>query len=106
MPLKGQPPVEPADHRLICLHVKLKGVPVDGVDHRTHDGAGVLTNPKDEASQNIVQAQFASIYDQKKFIKLLFYLFTFPVVARSSLGHTHNDSQERSGHHQWHRWHQ
>lgn len=49
MPLKGESPVKTANHGLICLHVKLKGVPVNGVDHRAHDGTGIFTNPKDKA---------------------------------------------------------
>lgn len=46
MPLKGESPVKTSDHRLIRLHVKLEGVPVNGVDHRAHDRTGILTNPK------------------------------------------------------------
>lgn len=46
MPLEGQAPVESPDHGLVRLHVELKGVPVDGVDDRAHDGALVLTDPE------------------------------------------------------------
>lgn len=44
MPLERQPPVKAAHHRLICLHVELKCVPVNGVNHRTYDGGLILTN--------------------------------------------------------------
>lgn len=49
VPLKGESPVEAADHRLFRLHVVLKVVPVDGVDHGAHDGAGVLADPSCQA---------------------------------------------------------
>lgn len=54
VPLKGESPVKTSDHWLIRLHVKLKGVPVNGVNHRAHDGTGILTDPKHKAwSRNV-----------------------------------------------------
>lgn len=49
VPLKGESPVKTSDHWLICLHVKLKGVPVNGVDNGAHNGTGILSNPKNTA---------------------------------------------------------
>lgn len=49
VPLKGESPVKTSDHRLVRLHVILKGVPVNGVDHRAHDGTGIFTNPEHKA---------------------------------------------------------
>lgn len=57
VPLKGEPPVKPSDHRLVYLHVKLKSVPVDGVDHRAHYGAGVLSNPKKKKTPFVSRKQ-------------------------------------------------
>lgn len=47
MPLECQPPVKAAHHRLICLHVELKCVPVNGVNNRTYDGGLILSNSDD-----------------------------------------------------------
>lgn len=70
VPLKGESPVKTSDHRLVRLHVKLEGVPVNGVDHRAHDGTGIFTNPehkawpiqnKERERKNICCFQFWSI---------------------------------------------
>lgn len=53
MPLKREPPVETSDHRLVCLHVILKGVPVDGVDHRAHNGTGIFANPETQSMAGV-----------------------------------------------------
>lgn len=45
MPLERESPVEASDHGLVRLHVELKAVPVDCVDHRAHNGALIFTNP-------------------------------------------------------------
>ena len=48
VPLERQSPVEPADHRLVRLHVELEGVPIDGVYYWAHYGAFVFANPAGE----------------------------------------------------------
>lgn len=45
MPLKGESPIKSSDHGLVGLHVVLEVVPVDGVDHGAHNGAGVFSDP-------------------------------------------------------------
>lgn len=103
VPLKGESPVKASNHRLVCLHVKLKRVPVDGVDHRAHYGAGILSNPK----QNIIKKTTNTVKDvcsrniQKAIKKKK---ITFPAEAQSSQGHTHSGNQEKSEHHPWRRW--
>lgn len=51
MPLECQPPVKAAHHRLICLHVELKCVPINGVNHWTYDGALILSNSEGKDNQ-------------------------------------------------------
>lgn len=46
MPLKSQPPVKSSNHWLTCLHVKFKGVPVDGINNRTNNSSFILCNPE------------------------------------------------------------
>lgn len=90
MPLEGEPPIKASDHGLVGLHVIFKGVPVNGVDHRAHNGAGVLPNPATER-------EVASVWPRgvptpkKKPLK-----GTFPGEALSIQARTRSGSPGRS----------
>ena len=78
VPLKGEPPVETPNHRLVRLHVILEGVPVNGVDHGAHNGTGVLTNPEHKAWR--ITSRYKTLRARKKIEKQNQYLVLPPAL--------------------------
>lgn len=103
VPLKGESPVKTANHRLVCLHVKLKGVPVDGVDDRTHNGAGIVTDPEKKGRRwaRMKTRRLVSVWIRNDFIYMQKYQIWvgFPFIQPTYL--SSRGSIQPGTHSQW-----